>query len=281
MKTKRFLSFLAMTMVMVPLFAKGRMSEEELRSTAEKMENDWSFASPMVRWMEDDSAFDYYWETIPDRCADDLEEVLEMAEPCYQESQQVLQLAKQIYRRPGARKWEARLAQYFEDTDRAKEKIASARRNVAMYKKMAKKFPSIIDGKRKRTYPVPQGDLVRFEYRSGGGMLIAPPIHRELKRQDDGSYIAVLETDSFNKFDTLSVTKAQVSEIRKMLIDGNISKMPRYNDSPLLILDAPSTSVSVEFTDRDFSCNSVPSEEWGGKGVMAVYFYLENLRPKE
>ena len=112
-------------------------------------------------------------------------------------------------------------------------------------------------------------------------MLNVPPIRRELKRQDDGSYIAVLETDSFNKFDTLSVTKAQVNEIRKMLIDGDISKMPRYNEPPVLILDAPSTSVYVEFTDREFSCNSVPSEEWGGKGVMAVYSYLENLRPKE
>ena len=112
-------------------------------------------------------------------------------------------------------------------------------------------------------------------------MIHRPPIHGELRLQKNGRYIALLDTDSFNKFDTVAVTKEQVDEIRKLLIDGEIYKMPRYHDLPVILLDGPSSSVSVKFTDGEYMCNSLPPSDWGGKNIIAVYNYLRALHPKK
>ena len=66
-----------------------------------------------------------------------------------------------------------------------------------------------------------------------------------LERQKDGKYIVALDTDDFHKLDTIPLTQAHVDTIRQMLIEGEVYKMPAFYDSPLLILDAPSGSVSV------------------------------------
>ena len=281
MNAKTLILLIAMTLMIAPLSAQDKLSEEEIQGIVEKMENEWRFALPMVWWMEDQSSFDYYIGSVHERCPDELEDVLEMAEDCYKESLQVLMVEKQIYRKPGSEKWEASLEKYFKDTDRAREKFATAHRNVEMYEKMAKMFPPIIEGMRNHKYRVPQGDLVSFEYHSGGGMIHRPPIHGELRLQKNGRYIALLDTDSFNKFDTVAVTKEQVDEIRKLLIDGEIYKMPRYHDLPVILLDGPSSSVSVKFTDGEYMCNSLPPSDWGGKNIIAVYNYLRALHPKK
>ena len=281
MDTKTLILLIAMTLIMAPLSAQDKLSEEEIRSVVEKMENDWRFAFPMVRWMESESDFDYYIGTVHERCPDELEDVLEMAGDCYKESRQVLMVENRIYRKPGSNKWESSLAEYFKDTDKAKEKFAAAHRNVTMYEKMAKMFPPIIEGMRNKEYRVPQGDLVSFEYHSGGGMMYRPPTHGELRLRSDGSYIALLDTDSFNELDTVVVTKAQADEIRKLLIDGEVYKMPRHHDLPVLLLDGPSSSVEVKFTDGEYRCDSFPPSEWGGKNILAVYNYLRSLHPKE
>jgi hypothetical protein len=279
MKAKTLFSLIAMTMITLPVFAQGRLSEEELKSTAEKMESDWRFGRSIVRWLEDDGTFARYLETAPMRCPDELEQVLEMVEPSYQEALQVLRLEKQVYRKPGARKWEASLASYFQDTKVAKERIAAAHKTVEMYEKMEKQFPAMIKGMRSRTYKVPQGELVSYSFHLGGGMVRRPSTHGEVQRQKDGTYVASLDTRSFDKFDTFTLTKEQVDTIRKLLIDGEVYKMPRYYDTPVLLLDGPSSSVSVEFTDGSYSCSSTPPDEWGGKNVFAVYNYLRELHP--
>ena len=279
MKAKTLLSLIAMTMITLPLFAQGKLSEEELKSTAEKMAADWRFGRSVVRWLEDDGAFNRYLETAPVRCPDELEQVLEMVEPSYKEALQILQLEKQIYRKPGARKWEASLARYFQDTKVAKERIAAAHKTVEMYEMMEKQFPPMIKGMRSRSYKVPQGDLVSFSVFLGGGMIRRPATRGEVQRQKDGSYVASLDTRSFDKLDTFTLTKEQVDTIRRMLIDGEVYKMPRHYDTPVLLLDGPGSSVAVEFTDASFSCSSVPPDEWGGKNVFAVYNYLRELHP--
>lgn len=261
-------------------FAQGQLSEAEIRSTAEKMENDWRFAFPIVRWMEDSQIFEHYISTAPMRCPEELQDVLNMSESCYQESMQILQLEKQIYRKRGAKKWEASLANYFKDPGKAREKIAAAHRNVEMYEKMAAMFPSIIEGMRNMTYNIPQGELVNFVFHSGGGMVRRPATHGELQRLKDGSYIALLDNDTFDQYDTVAVTKAQADEIRKLLIDGEVYKMPKYYDTPVLLLDGPSSHVSVEFTDGSYSCDSFPPSDWGGKNIGAVYNYLRKLNRK-
>lgn len=280
MKVSSLFLLIAMTMFMLPLSAQDKQGEEDIQDIIEKMEDDWRFAFPLVRWMEDQSSFDHYLSTVRDRCPDELEDVLEMAESCYQESQQVILVEKQVYRKPGVKKWEANLAKYFKDPDRAKERFATAHRSVEMYETMANMFPPIIEGKRNKKYAVPQGDLVSFEYHSGGGMMYRPPIHGELRLQEDGSYIALLDTDAFGEYDTVVLTKAQVDEIRKLLIDGEVYKMPRYHDTPVMILDGPSSSVSVKFTDGEYRCLGFPPREWGGQNIIAVYNYLRELHPK-
>lgn len=281
MDARTALLLFAMALFFAPLSAQDKLSEKEVQDIVEKMENDWRFALPIVRWMEDQSVFDHYISTIPDRCPDELEDVLDMAESCYQESQQVLLVENQIYRKPGVKKWEDSLAGYFKDTGKAKEKFAAAHRNVEMYEKMAKMFPPIIEGKRNQEYRVPQGELDSFEYYLGGGMARRPPIRGEVKRQKNGRYIALLDTDSFDKLDTVALTKEQVDEIRKLLIDGEVYKMPRYYDLPVLLLDGPGGYVSVMFSDGEYRCNTIPPGDWGGKSATAVYNYLRSLHPKK
>ena len=240
MNAKTLILLIAMTLMIAPLSAQDKLSEEEIQGIVEKMENEWRFALPMVRWMEDQSSFDYYIGSVHERCPDELEDVLEMAEDCYKESRQVLMVEKQIYRKPGSEKWEASLEKYFKDTDRAREKFATAHRNVEMYEKMAKMFPPIIEGMRR----------------------ICADIGIRLCGE-------------------AAVTKEQVDEIRKLLIDGEVYKMPRYHDLPVILLDGPGSSVSVRFTDGEYMCNSLPPSDWGGKNIIAVYNYLRALHPKK
>lgn len=278
---------MAMTMFMAPLFGQGKnknkdlLSEEDLIAYSARIENDWRFGATEVMWLEDERTFNNYYETVPLRCPDELEEVLHWSTRSYNENLMILRLEKQIYGKPGSKKCEANLVKYFKDPEKAKEKFAKAHSYAAMYEKMAKEFPAIIEGMRNRTYNIPQGDLVYFEFHSGGGMVRRPPIHLELNRQKDGSYIALLDTEEFDKYDTLAVTKAQVDEIRQLLIDGEVYKMPRYYDTPVMLLDAPSHHVSVGFTDGSYSCNSYPPEEWGGKNIGAVCKCLRSLQAKD
>lgn len=266
-------------MFVAPMYAQDKLSEEQIREIAGKMEDDWRFASPIVRWMESEGTLDYYIGTASGRCPDELEDVLQIAEPGYRDCLQILQLEKQIYRKPGSRKCEENLAKYFKDTDKAKAKIASAHRNAAMYEKMANLFTPMIEGMRQQTYRVPQGELVGFEYHSGGGMMRRPATHCELIRKKNGNYIALLDTEDYERLDTIAVSKAQVEEIRALLIEGEVYKMPRYYDTPVMLLDGPSSRVSVEFTDGSYSCSSCPPSEWGGKNIHAVYNYLRKLHP--
>ena len=100
------------------------------------------------------------------------------------------------------------------------------------------------------------------------------------KAKKDGKYIVALDTDDFHKLDTIPLTQAHVDTIRQMLIEGEVYKMPAFYDSPLLILDAPSGSVSVKFTDASYSCNNIPPFKWGGECIEKVYQYLKTLQPE-
>lgn len=107
-----------------------------------------------------------------------------------------------------------------------------------------------------------------------------PAYQAILERQKDGKYIVGLDTDDFHKLDTIPLTQAHVDTIRQMLIEGEVYKMPAFYDSPLLILDAPSGSVSVKFTDASYSCNNIAPFKWGGECIEKVYQYLKTLQPE-
>lgn len=281
MRIKKFLVLIAMTMIMAPLSAQvTKLSEAEIKNIVEQMEDDWRFAYPMVRWLQDEASFDFYVRTAPGRTPEELQDVLDLGKECYEQSKQLLQVEKQVYPKPGRKKSEASLAQYFKDPEKAKERMAAARVNVKRYEAIADMFPRIIEGTRNMTYKVPEGALVSFEYYSRGGMMREPGTHVEVRRQQDGSYLAFLDTWSFNKLDTVALSKPQVDHIRQLLIDGEIYKMPQYSDTPMLLLDGPSSSVSVSFEDADYSCSSYPPLDWGGRTVMAVNNYLRELHPR-
>lgn len=268
-----------MALFAAPSFAQDQLSEAEIQSIVEKMENDWQFAHPIVRWLEDQHNYDFYMRTAPYRTPEELQNVLDFAKESYEQGLQVLQVEKQVYPKPGKKKSETSLAKYFKDTEKAKAKFASVHEDVARYEQMADLFPKYIAGMRAMEYTLPQGALVNYLYHSGGGMLRQPAVHLEVERQDDGSYVARLNTHSFDKLDTVALTKEQVDHIRQLLIEGEVYKMPRYHDTPVLLLDGPSSSVSVNFEDREYSCNDYPPSEWGGKAVAAVNKYLREIHP--
>ena len=276
---KFFLVLLSMALFAAPSFAQGQLSEAEIQNIVEKMENDWQFAHPIVQWLDDEYKFDFYMRMAPQRTPEELQNVLDFGKESYEQGLQVLQVEKQVYPKPGRKKSEASLAKYFKDTEKAKAKFAAVHTDVARYEQMADLFPKIIAGMRTREYVVPQGALVHYEFHSGGGMIRRPAVHLEVARQDDGSYVARLNTNSFDKLDTVALTKEQVDHIRQLLIEGEAYKMPAYHDTPVMLLDGPSSSASVEFEDRSYSCSDFPPSDWGGKAVSAVNKYLREIHP--
>ena len=280
MTTRRTLALIISTMVMTSGVAQEKLTEEEIKSTAQQIENDWRYGSNHVIWMENQNALSRYLETAPLRCIDELEDVVEWSQEPHRQNQRILQLKKQIYSKPGSQKSERNLAQYFTDTEKAKQKFLAAEESERMYQQLTKEVQSVIEAKKKQTFTVPQGELTGFEYRLGGGMVYRPASQALLERQKDGTYVVALDTDDFDKLDTVRLTQAQVDTIRQMLIEGEVYKMPRFYDDPVRILDAPSGSVSVDFSDASYSCNSLPPSDWGGRNIGKVYQYLKALQPK-
>ena len=280
MKVRRAIAFLALLISITSGYAQGKLSEEEIKSTAKQIENDWQFGHNHVIWMEDQQALSHYLETIPLRCPDELEMVVGLSEQSHAENQRILQLKQQIYPKPRTKKSEQSLAHYFTDTEKAKQKFAAAEESEQMYQQLIKEATPVIEAKDQRKYTIPQGELTYFYYHLGGGMLYRPAAEATLRLQKDGTYLVALDTYKFHVLDTIPVTQAQVDTIRQMLIEGEVYKMPIYYDEPMRILDAPSGSVSVKFTDASYHCNNLPPSNWGGKNIRKVYEYLKALQPK-
>lgn len=273
------LSMLTLSTFFSTCWAQKRLSDKEISNIKEQMAKNPECRTPLM-WLEDDSRADYYLRTASDRCLDELDELIHLAESWHEENSRIVQLEEQIYPKPGSAKSEKALAQHFSDVQKAKHTFECARKAEERYTKVVSVLVSVIEKKRHQTFKVPQGELIHFEYHSGGGMIHKPASHGELERQADGSYIALLDTYSFEKLDTIAITPQQVDTIRTMLIEGEVYKMPRYHDEHYMILDAPSSSVSVEFSDASFSCYSYPPTNWGGKNIYKVYQYLKALQPK-
>lgn len=280
MNTKRALTLIAFAMTITQGFAQGKLSESEIKSTIAKMESDWQFGFNHVIWMENRNTFLHYLETAPLRCFYELEEVVDMSKIPHEENLRILQVKQQIYPKPGSNKSEQNLARYFTDTEKAKQRFDKAEESEQMYQRLIKEVTPLIEAKKQQTYTIPKGNLTYFYYHLGGGMVYRPASQATLERQKDGTYLVALDTEEFHKLDTIPVTQAQADTIRQMLIEGEVYKMPQFYDEPMRILDAPSGSVSVKFTDASFSCNNLPPSNWGGKNIYNVYQYLKALQPK-
>ena len=274
------LSMLTLSTFFSSCWAQNKLSDKEITAIKTEMAENPECRTPLL-WLEDDGRTDYYLETAPLRCPDELDELIHLSEPWHEENSRILQLEQQIYPKPGSSKSEKMLAQHFKDVEKAKKTFECARKAEERYSRMVKELVPLIESKRQQTtFKVPQGELTHFEYHSGGGMVHKPASHGELIRQDDGSYIALLDTYSFEKLDTIAITPQQVDTIRTMLIEGEVYKMPRYHDEHYMIFDAPHSSASVEFSDASFSCNNYPPTNWGGRNIYKVYQYLKALQPK-
>lgn len=261
--------------------AQEKLTEQEIADVAKAMETDWRYGVSHVLWLEDEGRLTYYLQTASGRCLDDLTTVVELAERSHIECHRILQVEKQIYAKPGSKKSEASLARYFTDTEKARQRFAAAKEAEQMYKRLLRETAPIIESKSKQTFKAPEGELTKFYFRQGGGMVHMPARQAILNRQKDGTYTVQLDTRDFDRLDTLVVTQAQVDTIRQMLIEGEVYKMPRYYDTPMLLLDGPSSSVEVCFTDATFSCGSFPPSDWGGRNIWKVYHYLKDLQPKQ
>lgn len=280
MKVKRTITFLALALAVSSGLAQNKLSEEKLKSTAKQIENDWQFGHNHVIWMEDQKTLSDYLETVPLRCPDELQLVIDFSIRAHNENQRILQLKQQVYPKPGSKKSEDNLAKYFTDTEKAKQKFAAAEEAEDMFQQLLEKATPVIEAKDQRKFDIPQGELTYFHYHLGGGMVNRPAAEATLRRQNDGTYLVALDTYKFHVLDTIPVTQAQVDTIRQMLIEGEVYKMPIYYDEPIRILDAPSGAVAVKFTDANFHCNNLPPSNWGGMNIRKVYDYLKALQPK-
>jgi hypothetical protein len=275
----------ALTIMFSTLFpgchAQEKLSNEELKAMANSIETDWRYGRSPVIWTEDRGRFDYYLQTAPQRCLDDLTTVVEMTETWHLENLRILQFEKQVYPKPGSKKSEENLRKYFTDPEKAKKKFEAAKEDEQMYKRLIRETTPLIEAKKKETFKAPEGQLTYFYFRQGGGMLYRPPLQSILRQQKDGTYTVELDTPDFDRLDTIPLTQAQVDTVRQMLIEGEVYKMPPIYDEPMMVLDAPSSSVSVKFTDASYSCTNYPPSDWGGKSIWAVYKYLKGLQPEE
>lgn len=280
MNIKRTLALIGIAITTTAGFAQDTLDKDEIKSIATKMENDWLFGFNHVIWMENQHTFSEYLETIPLRCPYELESVVNFSKDAHEQNQRILQLKKQIYTKPGSKKSENELARYFTDTEKAKQKFAAAEESERMYQQLIEATTPFIESQDKRTFTIPQGELTYFYYHLGGGMVYRPASQATLERQKDGTYHVALDTEDFDKLDTILLTQAQVDTIRQLLIEGEVYKMPRFYDEPVRVLDAPSGSVSVKFADTSYSCNNLPPSDWGGRNIYKVYQYLKALQPK-
>lgn len=260
------------------MFAQQNLSEKDIKTVANLMESDWRFGKSHIIWLEKPTALSHYLETAPERCLDDINSVISFSEEWHLQNQQILQLERQVYPKPGSKKSEQGLKKFFTDTEKAKQKFLDAHEAEEMYERLIRETAPIIKMKESQVFHAPEGELTYFFFRQGGGMVHRPATQSTLKRQKDGTYTVELDTEDFNRLDTLVVTQAQVDTVRQMLIDGEVYKMPRYYDEPFLLLDAPHSSVSVKFTDAAYSCDHYPPKEWGGKNIWEVYRYLKGLK---
>lgn len=277
---KILLATIMLTGITSTLSAQQKLNETEMKAMAHTIETDWRFGTSHVIWLENQNSLSGFLSTAGDRCLDDLTFVVELAEVTHGENQRILQMEKQIYPKPGSKKSEQSLLKYFSNPEKAKQKFAAAKEAEQMYERLVKETAPIIAMKQRQKFTIPQGELTYFYFRQGGGMVHRPALESTLKRQDDGTYTVQLDTEEFHKLDTLSVTQAQVDTVRQMLIEGEVYKMPRYHDEPMMIFDAPHSSVAVRFTDASYSCNNFPPNNWGGKNIWAIYRYLKSLQKK-
>ena len=280
MKAKQTITLITLIMTVTSGFAQEKLSSSELKAVANSIETDWRFGSSGIIWFEDQGRLNYYLETAPMRCLDDLTEVVNLAETWHADNQRILQFKQQVYPKPGTKKSEQSLAQYIKDTSNAIKKFQQAQENEAMYQRLIREVQPLINAKKQQTFTPPTGALTHFHFRQGGGMVYRPPLESTLDRMKDGTYRVTLDTEEFDILDTIPLTQAQVDTVRQMLIEGEVYKMPAYYDEPYLLLDAPSSSVSVHFTDATYRCTSFPPRDWGGKNIWAVYRYLKGLQPK-
>lgn len=278
MINKNLLVALMLSGTTLTTFAQQKLSEKEIETTANLIENDWRFGTSHIIWLETPEMLSHYLRTAPERCLDDLTTVVSFAEEWRLQNQRILQVEKQVYSKPGTKKSEQSLRKYFTDTDKAKQRFAKAKEAEQMYQQLITETAPLIKMKENQVFTAPKGELTYFYFRQGGGMVYKPASQSTLRRQKDGTYTVELDTEDFDRLDTVVVTQAQVDTIRQMLIDGEVYKMPKYYDEPFRLLDAPSSSVSVKFSDASFSCDNFPPTQWGGKNIWEVYRYLKALK---
>ena len=260
------------------LYAQDKLSNEEIAMTKGLMQKNPKCINH-IRWFENQATLSQYLSTISGRCPDEVEWILNATEEWHDANSMIIRLEKQLYPKPGSKKSEKSLAAHFANVDQAKETFRCALEAEDMYERFKAEAKGFVEARRNATYTPPKGELTYYHFRESGGMRRMPPFDITLEKTKDGTYKATLSTEDFDVFDTIAITPEQVNDIRELLIDGEVYKMPIYYDEPYLLLDAPSSSVAVKFSDASYHCNNYPPSKWGGKNISAVNEYLKKLQP--
>ncbi len=125
----------------------------------------------------------------------------------------------------------------------------------------------------------PKSPLKSFSYQVGGGMEISHQDEVTLRLMRDGKRQLTLRGDCYYERITFEVGEDVFLRVDSMIHASKLYQSKGFYEWKMRLLDAPSTSFSVTYTDYDESFSGggdMPHEIWDGMGEIVNY--LKSLR---
>lgn len=125
----------------------------------------------------------------------------------------------------------------------------------------------------------PKSPLKSFSYQVGGGMEISHQDEVTLRLSRDGKRLLTLRGDCYYERITFEVGEDVFLRVDSMIHASGLYRSKGFYEWKMMLLDAPTTSFHVTYTDYDESFSGsgdMPHEIWDG--MREVVDYLKSLR---
>ena len=125
----------------------------------------------------------------------------------------------------------------------------------------------------------PTSEIREISYRIGGGMSRYDQAYIQLIREKDGKLTLTLMGDCPNERISFEVDDSVMTRCKQLISEHKLWKSKGYYKSHILVLDAPTKSFSVHYTNFDDSFSAsgdIPNSL--NKGINAITTYLNSLR---
>ena len=125
----------------------------------------------------------------------------------------------------------------------------------------------------------PTSEIREISYRIGGGMSRYDQAYIQLTREKDNKLTLTLMGDCPNEKISFEVADTVMTRCKQLISEHKLWKSKGYYKSPIRVLDAPTKSFSVRYTNFDDSFSAsgdIPSSL--NKGINAIVAYLNSLR---